>query len=143
MSRSRGHYGDKGFSRGGVTPVHTLKELREIGDNAVKAAKEALKQGVAVIVADAKSRCPVRSGKLRDSIKATAKNGGTSYTLSANAYSESSKGKYYYGGRVEFDESIGGIPGDGRFLYPAIDAHRAEIAQNIRDAIRNAITNGG
>lgn len=140
----RDHYKDIGFARGrmtGMSTHKTLEELRAIGEHVVAAAKAELKKGVDVVVADAKSRCPVRTGRLRDSIKAEANKDATVYWISANASTESPKsptGRFYYGATVEFSPRI-----NKPFLYPAMDAHRQEIWDNVANAIQRAAAKGG
>ena len=147
MARRSGkhnHYNDVGFARGrmtGMSTGKTIAELRAIGEHVVTAAKAELKKGVDAVVADAKSRCPVHTGKLRDSIKAEANKDATVYWISANASTESPKspsGRFYYGATVEFSPRI-----NKPFLYPAMDAHRQEIYDNIANAIERAARGGG
>ena len=115
--------------------IKTLSELREIGNHAVEAAKNALREGANTVAADAKSRVAVKTGKLKDSIKVQSRNNGTVYRVSADAFKTDSHGKkYYYGRRIEFDPEI-----NKRFLYPALDAHREEIYKNVDEAVHNAI----
>lgn len=137
MSGRRSHYRDRGFSRhlDNLGTAETLRQLREIGEHVVNAAKEALKEGVDEIVADAKSRCPVRTGRLRNSIKATPNRSATSYQISANAQSDDG---FYYGPVVEFSPKPEFTP----FLYPALDANVGRIYGNIRAAINHAIQMG-
>lgn len=122
------------FTRGHTSTGKTFRELREIGEHAVQAAKDALRQGADIIVQDAKSRCPVKTGKLRDSITAVSKNSGASYQISADAKNE--KGDSY-GVFVEFDPKI-----NKPFMYPAMDANRNAVYENVKDAINNAINKG-
>lgn len=137
MSGRRSHYHDRGFSRhlDNLGTAETLRQLREIGEHVVNAAKEALKEGVDEVVADAKSRCPVRTGRLRNSIKATPNRSATSYQISANAQSDDG---FYYGQIVEFSPKPEFTP----FLYPALDANVGRIYGNIRAAINLAIQTG-
>lgn len=138
------HYNDVGFSRGrmtGMSTAKTIAELRAIGEHVVAAAKAELKKGVDAVIADAKSHCPVHTGKLRDSIKAEANKDATVYWISANASTESKKspsGRFYYGAAVEFSPRI-----NKPFLYPAMDAHRQEIWDNVANAIERAARGGG
>ena len=133
---SRNHYRDIGFARGrvtGMSTAQTIAAIREFGKAAVEAAKAELKKGVDKVVADAKSRCPVRTGTLRDSIKAESNRDGTVYWITANASVEEPKaasGRFYYGPVVEFSPKI-----NRPFLYPALDSHRLEIYENISEAI--------
>lgn len=116
-----------------LTPGKTIAAIREYGEACVEAAKTELKKGVNEVLADAKSRCPVLTGKLRDSIKAEPNKDGSFYRVTADAFTESPKspgGKYYYSIAVEFSPKI-----NKPFMYPALDAHRQEIYDNVRAAI--------
>ena len=143
MASRRNHYKDIGFARGrmtGMSTAKTIAELREMGEHVVEAAKAELKKGVDAVVADAKAKCPVNTGKLRDSIKAEANKDATVYWLSANASTESPKsptGRFYYGATVEFSPRI-----NKPFMYPAMDAHRQEIWDNVANAIERATRKG-
>lgn len=137
------HYNDVGFSRGrmtGVSTTGTIAALREIGEHVLEAAKAELKKGADAVVADAKSRCPVKTGRLRDSIKAESNLDGSVCWLTANASTESPKsktGRFYYGAVVEFDPRI-----NKPFLYPAMEANRQQIYDNISAAISRATRSG-
>lgn len=164
MSGRRTHYGSQNHFERGSLPISknsigkTMKELREMGAHVVQAAKDALRQGAETIVQDAKSRCPVKTGKLRDSIHAVSKKGGAEYALVADAVTTvkkrlrnidgtvmtDSKGmpvtesmELYYGQIVEFSPEI-----NHPFLYPAMEAHSKEIMDNVKDAISAAINRG-
>lgn len=135
--RKRNHYRDTGFARGGITTFYKFPP--GTSEDIIDAAKEALKEGVDDVVADAKSRCPVDTGRLRDSIKAESNDEGTYYYISANAsvptknpYSKDDR--FYYGAVVEFSPKI-----NKPFLYPALEAHGKEIRMNIRKAVMQAI----
>ena len=119
-----------------MSTYKTLAALREMGEHVVEAAKAELKKGADEIVADAKSRCPVKTGRLRDSIKAVSNRDGSVYWITANASVESPKsptGRFYYGAVVEFSPKI-----NRPFLYPALDAHRQKIYDGVGKAISNA-----
>ena len=111
----------------------TLENLREVGEHVVSAAKAALERGANKVVVDAKSRVPVKTGNLRDSIKAMSNRDGSSYKISADA---KNKG-YRYGKKIEFDPK-----NKQPFLYPALDANKQQIRENIKEAARQAIRNG-
>ena len=130
------HYNDVGFARGRISASQTVAAIREMGEHVLEAAKTALKQGAEAVAADAKNRCPVKTGRLRDSIKAESNKDGSVYYITANASVESKKsstGRFYYGAVVEFSPKI-----NKPFLYPAMDAHRQEIEDNINSAISRA-----
>lgn len=140
MARRRNHYGGSGFSRGKkrMSINRTVESLREMGEHVVQAAKLALAYGADIVVADAKSRCLVKTGELRDSIHAEEKDDGASYIISANAFKTDRYGrKFYYGQAVEFDPAIG-----KPFMYPAMDAHINEIYSEVKESINEAIRSG-
>ena len=125
------------FSRGlsdNLGLPETLRRLREMGEHVVQAAKDALKQGADEVVADAKSRCPVRTGKLRDSIRAEPNRESTSYKIVADADNNG----FCYGQIVEFSPKEGYTP----FLYPALEANYGRVMGNIRAAINRAVQTG-
>lgn len=136
MARRSRHYRDRGFSRqmSNLGMPETLRQLREMGEHVVEAAKTELARGAAEVVADAKSRCPVRTGKLRESIKATPNSSATFYNISADAQNNG----FYYGQIVEFSPKPEFTP----FLYPALDANIGRIYGNIRAAVNRAVQTG-
>lgn len=113
--------------------------LKELGENATKAAKDALADGAELVVAEAKSRCPVYKGNdcrvvkgaLRDSIHAVKLKSGAKYKIVADATSHDG---IFYGKLVEFSPAI-----NKPFMYPAMDARRDEVRNKIIDAVREAL----
>lgn len=105
--------------------------FKQIPEKIIEKAKKALENGAEKIVADAKSRCPVRTGKLKDSIHAEKKKDGMSYKIVADAKSDTGK-KEYYGKVVEYR------PGGQPFIYPAMDVNRKNIIDSIGNAISEA-----
>lgn len=117
-----------------------VEELRKKGKYVLFNAKLALAAGADMIVEDAKSRCPVRTGKLKESIKARevkvegVDEDGVLYEISADA---TNKKGIAYGQFVEFDPRIA-----KPFLYPAMDACRDIIKADVKEAIQEAIRRG-
>ena len=114
---SRRRHNDSSFSRGYVNIAGVgaaVRNLRMKGEHVLTAAKQALKEGADLIVNDAKSRVPVKTGKLRDSIQAKSIEYGAAYDISADAKNQNGVA---YGQFVEFDPKI-----NKPFLYPAMDA---------------------
>ena len=107
-----------------------------MGDNVLPAATNALQRGAEKIAERARDNLrnqdAVRTGKLLGSIKVERRSAdGTSLGISANARNK--KG-YLYGQIIEFS------PTKGRpFLYPAFDALRGEVIDDVTDAVRQAI----
>lgn len=104
--------------------IRSLRQLRELGEEVVQAAKSAMAQSAAQVVEDAKNHCPVKTGALRDSIKATKQQGGAAYKITS----------LYYGRIVELSPRI-----NTPFLFPALDQNRERIRDNIQAAIRRAL----
>ncbi|MBO5651181.1 MAG: HK97 gp10 family phage protein [Selenomonas sp.] len=113
--------------------------LRELGENATKAAKSALADGIEIVMQEARNRCPVYKGNdnrvvkgaLRDSIHAVKQKGGAKYKIIADATSHDG---IFYGKLVEFSPAI-----NKPFMYPAMDARRDEVRNKIIDAVREAL----
>lgn len=114
----------------------SVKYFRSIldswGEKVAEKGKAALKEGADKVVSDAKANCPVKTGKLRDSITAKAKNQGTYYTIMATAMDK--KGDYDYSRIVEY-HPVYGKP----FLIPARDANAPGIKASIEAAVDKAI----
>ena len=113
--------------------------LRELGENATKAAKDALADGAEIVMQEARNRCPVYKGNdrrvvkgaLRDSIHAVKQKGGAKYKIVADAVSHDG---IFYGKLVEFSPKI-----NKPFMYPAMDARRDEVRNKIIDAVREVL----
>ena len=113
--------------------------LKELGENATKAAKSALAEGAELVTQEAKNRCPVYKGNdrrvvkgaLRDSIHAVKLKGGAKYRIVADAVSHDG---IFYGKLVEFSPKI-----NKPFMYPAMDARRDEVRNKIIEAVREAV----
>ena len=117
------------------TDINLNEFFKDIGADIDGNAKKVLEEGAKTIVSDAKSMVAVDTGKLRDSIHLKKLNKGTKIRIVADAYKLQDDGKrIYYGQLVEFSPKI-----NKPFLYPAMDAHRAEIRQKVIDAIREAV----
>lgn len=123
-----------GFASSNAMVKNVVDKIRAYGDEVLFAAKSALKDGVELIVQDAKSRCPVDTGKLKNSIKAVDVYEGAVYELSADA--QNSKG-IAYGQFVEFSPKI-----NKPFMYPALDAHKDTVSENVKNAIKGARLSG-
>ena len=137
------HYKDKGFSRGYMSTGKTTQELKNLGADVLKAAKDALAVGADEVMQEAKGRCPVYEGRdaravkgaLRDSIHLKKQKNGTAYKISADARARDG---LYYGQIVEFSPKI-----NHPFLYPALDAHKDAIKTSIVEAIKAACRRHG
>lgn len=143
------HSNDTSFTRGSQSidwqVRQAVEELRRKGEHVVTAAKQALKEGADIIVADMRNRAPVRTGRLRDSIKAESLQDGAIWQFSANA--RNPRDNFLYGQIVEFS-SWHMWKGKKRkkkkqaFMYPAMDARRDEVNKMVENAINQAIARG-
>lgn len=113
-----------------ATKVNFSTILRDYGEKAVQAARQALEENAEMVVAEAKERCPVKTGKLQESIHAVHK-GKNKIRIVADAQNE--RDGYYYGNFLEY------APNGKPFLHPALNAKRAEIKQHTIDRIREAL----
>lgn len=114
---------------------NNAKEINEIlislGEKVTEAAKTALQDGADTVVNDAKSRCPVDTGALRDSIHKQTTGKGLKIKIVADA--ETDEG-IPYGKIVEFSPKI-----NKPFLYPALDAARDGIRKNVANAVKEGL----
>lgn len=108
-----------------------MQNLRRRGRDIEQAAKQALRESAEEIVQDAKSRAPVKTGNLRDSIHAIEENEGLSYKIVADAINEQGK---QYAKIVEYSPKI-----NKPYLFPAIEDNRNNINRRIAQAVRSEI----
>lgn len=104
--------------------------LQAMGEKATKAAKEALSKGADIVVDEAKNRCPVDTGNLRESIHKEIVSGGKLVRVVADA----DNGGFKYARVVEFSPRI-----NKPFMYPAIEATREEVKNGIVEAVRESL----
>lgn len=123
------------------------RALRQVDDpDALPELRAGLKDAAEVVARDARGRVPSRTGRARDSIRATA--GGN------RAFVVGGKARVPYYGWLDFGSrrpisgrprSVGpwsgsGVgPDKGRFIYPAIDANETQIARICEEAISKAM----
>ena len=138
-----------------VVKIEGLSELRKslksLGEaDRLKQVQRALRTGADVVRDDARRRVPSRSGKARASIVSSG--GG------AAAYVTGGKRSVRYYAWLDFGSRTprrgqtraqgpwkrsGAGPVKGRFLYPAFDAKREEVAALVQRAIDEAISERG
>lgn len=105
--------------------------LQDYGKQVADAAKKALADEAEIIANDAKSRCPVKTGNLKESIHTVSNKSGTRVSIVADAVD---KNGVPYGRIVEFSPKI-----QKPYIYPARDEHKDEIAGKVADAIKQAL----
>lgn len=105
-----------------------VENLRKKGEQVLAVSKAILKDGAAEIVNDAKSICPVKTGKLRDSIKAKDVGDGVIYEFTADAVNKSGK---QYAQYIEYSPKI-----NRPFLFPAIDRNAKTINDKLQEALK-------
>lgn len=135
-----------------VTGVSELRRaLRDAGDvENLRRFRDGLKAAANVVAQDAKARVPTRTGRARESIRATA--GGN------KAYVQAGKATVRYYGWLDFGSRVpkkgnprrlgpwkgsGKGPAKGRYIYPAIAAKQEEIKDAIEAAVDDVIRSAG
>lgn len=109
--------------------------IETFGENAAAALRQVMEEEAEAIVRDMKSRAPVKSGALRDSIRWKWNRNKTKITIIADAAND--KG-YKYDRIVEFSPKI-----NKPFFYPAVDAHREEYRAKLIEALRREARKAG
>lgn len=122
------------FVRGGVQSGMISRELKKRGEKAVQMAAAEVVRQAEIIRDDAKSRVPVRTGALRDSIEVVQYDSGLYCRIKADA---KNKQGIPYGQFVEFDPRIA-----NPFMYPAFDAHKDDARDAIAEAVRRGFVGG-
>lgn len=143
------HNNDNSFVRGNTTidfqVQRAVEELRRKGEHVLTAAKSALRDGANIILSDMKANVPVRSGRLKSSIKAESLENGAIYQFSADA--RNPKDNFLYAPIVEFSEWVI-VRGKKHkkkkqaFMYPAFEKNQTLINSMVKNAINSAIERG-
>ncbi|MBQ7705703.1 MAG: histone H1 [Selenomonadaceae bacterium] len=132
MARRRRSYRPRnteqfGGYRGNINSF--VDELRAKGEHVVQAAKLELFKGAYDVLTDAQNNCPVRTGKLKDSLKVVDVADGAAFEISADAKNEDG---------VPYGQFIEYAPWGTPFLLPALESNSDRIRHNIKKAIQNA-----
>ena len=131
--------------------MHGLAELRRDLRRAedaegLRELREGLRGAANIVVRDAKGRVQSRSGRLRDSIRATM-SGNRAFVVGGKARVPY-YGWYDFGSRTPHRgrprsvgpwAGTGAGPRDGRLIYPAIKANNRRIAQEVARALDRAL----
>lgn len=117
--------------RAGRRNMTVRRILEQYGEDAADAAKEALRENAELLIDEARSRVPVRTGKLRDSIRAVESRSGERIKVVADA--KDSAGRQY-AAIVEYSPKI-----NRPFMYPAFYARRTDMIENVKEKIREAL----
>jgi HK97 gp10 family phage protein len=135
--------------------VEGLRELRQALTRLEKMEdrnelRDGLKAAAHIVARDAKSRVPSRTGKAAGSIRAVA--------AGNKAYVVGGKKTVPYYGWLDFGSrnpttgnarsvgpwsGSGTGPRDGRFIYPAFEAKRRQVAEAVSDAVARVIRRAG
>jgi hypothetical protein len=121
------------------------RDLRRAGED-LGDLRDGLRAAADVVARDARSRVPVRSGRARDSVRATA-GGNRAYVVGGRATVP------YYGWldfgsrrpRAGRPRSVGPWAGSGqgpdrgRFIYAALDANERQVVDLISEAVNEAL----
>lgn len=118
------------------------RELKALDAAVPKMQRVALNQAVEIVLGYARPRVPKRSGRAAASLK--ARSTATSVRVAAGG----SRAPYYpwldFGGRVGRNKSVRRpFIGDGRYIYPALEAKRAEFVAAMQEALVGAAESAG
>ena len=105
--------------------------LKVYGERVADAAKEALADNAEELCQTVKSKCPVRTGRLLNSIHVSRLKDGAVYKVIADAQGDDGTP---YARIVEFSPKIA-----KPFMYPSMDEKRDRFKQNVKTKIREAI----
>ena len=105
--------------------------LKVYGERVADAAKEALADNAEELCQTVKSKCPVRTGRLLDSIHVSRLKDGAVYKVIADARGDDGTP---YARIVEFSPKI-----DKPFMYPSMDEKRDKFKRNVVSKIKGAI----
>ena len=109
-----------------------MKNVLEVyGERAAKPAKDALAQNADELCETVKSKCPVRTGRLLNSIHVSRLKDGAVYKVIADAQGDDGTP---YARIVEFSPKIA-----KPFMYPSMDEKRDRFKQNVKTKIREAV----
>lgn len=105
-----------------------FNKLRRLPDSVQDKVKAATLQGAEMIADDARNRVPVRSGKLKRSIKARRSE--------KNEFGAVAGSDEFYSRFVEFGtQKTTAQP----FLFPAFKANRKRVMDNVRRSVKTAL----
>ncbi len=118
----------------------TRRNLKRVDIELPKQLGKELKAVAEIVVTDAKSRTPVRSGRARDSLRVT---GG------ATVYINGGKAAVPYYAWLDFGGNLTAVGGRrntqirpflkrGRLIYPAIDRNKAKVRAAAERAVADA-----
>jgi hypothetical protein len=118
------------------------RSLRDLDAGLPKAIRLAANEAAQVVVDDAQTRVPRRSGKAAKSIKAK------STRNAARVASGGRQAPYMpwldYGGKVGRNNTAARpFISDGRYVYPAFRANRGEVAETFRKALLRIAADAG
>lgn len=112
-------------TRRGVSVLHILSQY---GERAAEAAREALQENAEALINEARSRVPVRTGRLKESIHAEPYSNGNKIRVVADAEDEHGTP---YAAIVEYSPKI-----NKPFLFPSFYALRTEMINRVKEKVR-------
>jgi hypothetical protein len=101
------------------------RDLRRIDPELAKGVREGLRDSAQIVAYEAQRRAPVRTGKMRASIKGAASGNRAVVRVTARRASKKYPGGYPYPRRIEYGQ--GGEP----FIGPALEATRPEVERRM------------
>lgn len=117
------------------------KALRDIDKGFARELGQAGKRAAEIVADEARPKLPVRSGRARASVRATAGRGGSVVAGGARA-------PYVpwltFGGNVGRDGSVQRpVIRGGRYFYPALKARRGDVVETFEQSVEQLIEKAG
>lgn len=120
----------------------TVRALRAIDADLPKAMRVAANKAADIVVVEARSRMPRRSGKAQQSVK--AKSTRTAARISSGGRRAAYVPWLDYGGKVgRNDSAVRPFIADGRYVYPAFRDKREAFERAFRAALSDVVTGAG
>jgi hypothetical protein len=118
------------------------RSLRRVSSDAPKALRLAANKAADIVVTEARSRVPRRSGKAKASIK--AKSTRTAARVSSGGRRAPYMPWLDYGGSVGPNKSVKRpFIADGRYVYPAFRSKRQQFERVLREALAEVARDAG
>jgi len=125
------------------------RDLKRIDPVLVKGVRVALKESAEIVADETRRRAPVRSGKLKGTVRSFTSGNKAGVRVNARRVSRGYPGGYPYPRRIEFEGGragtmtnaltgrlVGGTTAGPRaFIAPALEAKRGEVVRRLEEVI--------
>jgi len=110
------------------------RALRSVEGELKKAQKKKVKEAAEIVASEARARAPVKTGRLKGSIKAYGYLASAKVRVNAKKRSKKYSKGYPYGRVIEFARHK-----RDAFLYPALEAKREAVYNKLQEILEEAV----